>query len=465
MSDLPSYLKSGERTRLIPTVADTSKEGRAVSILLSAMMAVKPLATELLSPLGQRPGKRTRLDCYREVVFHGTANNDRPDGLIIVRHGKSEWTALVEGKIGKAKIDGDQIHRYANIAKDHKIDAILTVSNEFAGLPEHGPAQLPKVLARHVSLYHWSWMSVLTQALLLLSDGKIENPHEQLILREVARFLRHPSTGISGYTSMAPAWKELGTQIQSGAPISKSMDIVQDAVSSWHQEERDLCLLLSRKLGLPVHVRMSRSHKNDAQQRLLDESSELCTTFRVNSMFDIPDTAAPLLVVGDFRRRSVTCSMQLKAPEDRKRNSARINWLLRQLRDVEDERIFIRAVWPKRASDTQIGLGELRANPAALETDRESLSLQYFDVRMVGDFKANFSSPRKFIEIIEGFVPAYYEKIGQHLRAWVPTPPKLKERDPVTIDQSDELESPNDDQKQSTETVQIMSAEEKSVDS
>jgi len=451
MSELPTFLKSGEAARLIPTVADTSKEGRAVSILLASMMAVRPFTEELLSSLGQRIGKRSEIECYREIVFQTSIKGDRPDGLIICRSGKKEWRALVEGKIARAKIDADQIQRYAEIARSNNIDAVITISNELAALPTHGPTQLPKTLSKHVKLYHWSWISILTQAQLVFANSDFEDEHEHFILSELIRFLAHPSTGISSYDTMAPAWKELCGKIQAGAPIVRNSEVVSDAVASWHQEEKDLCLLLSRELASPVQIKMSRTQREDRLARLNDDADALCDTFRLISTFDTPNTAAPLEVTCDFRRRSVMCSMKLRAPEDKKRNTAKINWLLRQLSHTSDDRIFIRATWPRRANDTYEKLIDIRENPSILEVGHEEQSLISFEVTMIESLTGSFSSPRKFIQIVEAFVPAFYRDVGEHLRAWIPPPPKMREPESGAPDPTPNGDSANPTQVASEE--------------
>lgn len=49
MHDLPSFLSSGQRARLIPVVADTSKEERAASIFLATLSAVPAFAASMLT--------------------------------------------------------------------------------------------------------------------------------------------------------------------------------------------------------------------------------------------------------------------------------------------------------------------------------------------------------------------------------------------------------------------------------
>jgi hypothetical protein len=69
MADLPEYLSSGQSARLIPVVADTSKESRAASIFLATLTAVPAFAASMLSTVGQRVGSRASIECYTEVVF------------------------------------------------------------------------------------------------------------------------------------------------------------------------------------------------------------------------------------------------------------------------------------------------------------------------------------------------------------------------------------------------------------
>jgi len=109
MSNLPAYLKQGEPARLFPVLADTSREGRLTSIFLSILPQIPSLSEEIFKTVGFRVGKRTRIETFTEIVFsQGNDSNCRPDGLIVINSGKTTWTALVEAKIGKAKLDPGQ---------------------------------------------------------------------------------------------------------------------------------------------------------------------------------------------------------------------------------------------------------------------------------------------------------------------------------------------------------------------
>ena len=125
----PDYLSAGDHARLVPVLATTSKEGRTTSIVLACLARINEFGAALLGQLGLRVGVRTNIDCYTEVVFEGQKDTprDRPDGLVVVRTGSREWRALVEAKVGSQSLDADQIEKYRVIAKEQKIDCVISM--------------------------------------------------------------------------------------------------------------------------------------------------------------------------------------------------------------------------------------------------------------------------------------------------------------------------------------------------
>ena len=58
MSNLPECIERAERARLFPILAETSKEGRTLSIFLATLAAVRELRANLLSAVGQKLGTK-----------------------------------------------------------------------------------------------------------------------------------------------------------------------------------------------------------------------------------------------------------------------------------------------------------------------------------------------------------------------------------------------------------------------
>lgn len=250
---------------------------------------------------------------------------------------------------------------------------------------------------------------------------------QQYVLAEFLRFIRHPSAGVASFDRMNLEWKDVVAKVQAGGTLNKNSPDVENTVASWHQETIDICLIMSRKLGRQVKVRLSRASARDPIQRLRDDCSILTKDARLACVLDVPDAAAPISVVADLRTRSVTVGMKLAAPTDRRSSKARINWLARQLARSEAKDIYVRAFWPGRASATLVSLADLRSKPEMLEATNTAMTPNSFEVLLVRDMGARFSGPRTFIEGLEDTVPVFYEQIGQHIRAWVPPAPKLKE--------------------------------------
>lgn len=441
MVQLPDFLASGQCARLFPVIADTSKEGRTLSVFLSCMCAIHELGQTLMASVGQRVGTRGKIEAYTEIVFKNgpSPKKLRPDGLLVVTTGKRQWSALVEAKVGRNEIDADQIADYVQLAKANGIDAVITISNQFVALPDHHPITLPKAQLKNIELYHWSWMTLVTQATLLLSRDDIGDVDQRLILSEFLRFLRHPSAGVASFDRMNPEWKEVVGKVQAGGKLTKTASEVENTVASWHQEIRDLCLVMSRKLGRDVDARLSRAHASDPVKRLRDDCDELVNSSLLECSLNVPDAAAPLVVNADLRTRSIITSMKMAAPGDKKSTKARVNWVIRQLAKSDPQDVHVRALWPGRAEPTQASLATLRENPEALDAANKSMTPTSFEVLLVRNIAGKFSGTKTFIEHLEEAVPAFYEQAGQHLRAWQPPAPKIS-KDPQDVLDAEDTE-------------------------
>ncbi len=424
----PPYLKSGSPARLFPVLATTSKEGRTTSIVLACMALVKELGDELLSSIGLRVGKRATIQAFTEIVFEdGTTNEDRPDGLLILKSGSKEWRALVETKIGNAALSVDQIEKYRVLAKRHGIDCVITISNQFASSPQLHPLSFELNKRIKLPVFHWSWTFVLTVVDLLFSNDAVADEDQKLLLNELRRFLSHESAGVQGFTKMPPEWSDLVKLASTGGRMIKSSSEVERVVDAWHQETKDLSLILTRKLDTLVRERLPRRLANDPVERRKAAISQLCSENTLNATFDIPDAAAPLDVTANLSTRSVSVSMTVRAPEDRKSSKARLNWLLRQLKGEFSEEFFIRYNWPGRSEFTQSSINDARSDASIIDKEREHLQVLSFEIIAVHKLGARFGQLTNFVSDLEEVVPSFYETAGQNLTVWSKPAPKIKE--------------------------------------
>ena len=313
MANIPEFLRQGELARLFPVLATTSKEGRATSIFLACLSRVSELGNSLLLPLGQRVGKRASIETYTEIVFKGQniEHKERPDGLIIIQVGSRQWKAIVEAKVGNNGLDESQIERYRAIAKEHKIDCVITISNEFATTPQNHPLPSVTKSKSKIPVYHWSWMHILTTADLLINNEDIGDNDQALLINEFRRFLSHESTGVKGFERMPREWPELNKLISAGGKVpAKSLD-ASAALAAWHQEMRDLTLILSRQTETLVWEKLPRKHIKNAAQRAKDEYAMLREKNRLCGRLEIPNAAGPLDIVADISRRTIAVGTEV----------------------------------------------------------------------------------------------------------------------------------------------------------
>ena len=248
----------------------------------------------------------------------------------------------------------------------------------------------------------------------------------------MARYFNHPSSGIRRFEQMPSEWKTLVLGIRDGQQFRRTSAEIENTIASWHQEERDVCLILSRRIGEQVSIRrLSRKHQADPARRLRDACDTLVSSKELRSAFSIPSTANDLEVTVDLQRRTISCSMKINAPLDKQRAAARINWVRRQLRGIDSENIVVRAFWPGRALSTQASLDDVKMDSKCLETERSGMAPTGFEVVMIKGIAGRFSGRRTFMEDLEKMIPKFYDEVGQHLRPWTPPPPSIDKEDPI----------------------------------
>lgn len=440
MDKFPEYLTQGESARLFPVLSTTSKEGRTTSIVLACMVQIQEFGTELLKSVGQNRGKRARVQTFTEIVFKNQSGKikDRPDGLIVLTVGSRTWRALVEAKVGNNELQVDQVERYRALAKDNGIDCVITISNQFATTPASHPIEEIRKSRSNIPVFHWSWMHIVTTAELLLSNGRVADDDQLLLLNELRRFLSHESAGVRGFDRMPKEWTELNKLVASGGVIPARSIEAQTVIDAWHQETRDLSLILSRMTEATVSEKLPRKHMNNPAQRKKDELAMLREKHQLRCSLDVPDAAAPIEIVADMMRRCVDVGMSIRAPEDRKTTKARLNWLLRQIKAEGLDDIYVRLLWPGASEPTQHLVSELRENIDICEENKQHLVAHGFHIFTSKRLGGRFGQQANFISDTEEIVPLFYGEVGSNLSTWKKPAPKIKAEKPTADDVSTE---------------------------
>lgn len=429
--DRPDYLSQGERARLFPILSEKNKEARALSPFLATLSVVRDYATEVFADVGVRIGPRSSIECYTEVCFAAdkkAGDRSRPDGLIVIDTGRSRWSALVEAKIGDAELKTEQIERYLDIARRNKVDAVITISNQFSAVPHHHPVSVSGHKTRSVDLFHFSWMHLWTIAKLQGMNRAVEDSEQKWLLNEFARFVEDDSAGMRGFDQMPKSWKQLVTAARAGARSFPAKDI-EEVVEAWQQECRDLELILSRQLGRRVEQKLTRDEKSNPQTKFNNDLAKLKDDLKLDFVLDLPEASFPLVTSIDLARGAIDQSVYVRAPGDKKSNKARLNWLLRQLPKSADDKLIVRASWPGRAMPSEAALSILREEPEVLFVEKEAMQVVGFDVVGCVDLAARLGQPRTIIQELESAVPDFYKLVVENITEWQPAPPKIpKER-------------------------------------
>lgn len=427
--DFDNYIKDGQiklqNARLIPTLK-TGDEMALTSILLASIRLVKEFRDNVFRDLKlSRSGK---FYFFTEVTFP-EIENSRVDGLIIiVKSGVIKEAAFLEMKNKNNGIDIDQIGKYIELSKKLGIKTLATVSNEFVADPSHSPIDIK--VPKSISLYHFSWTYLITQAQLLLfkNETNIQDEDQIEIMKEVLSYMENPISGITGYTKMKPGWKQLSDNIRAQVPLKVSDDYISDAVVSWHEEEKDMALLLSRKLG--VLVKSTPKNKDSVKNDVRKICKENCINGRLSIKYAVSD----IKIKCEFERRSVMMSIKITPPLN-KGTIGRISWINKQLENCRkkegdlfnslENKIWIEADIKFARENLKIKFSEIQN----LQEITKGKEIQAFNVVLIDGFGSNFSSPKKFIELIENMVLHFYEGIIQHMANWKKPAPKLNQID------------------------------------
>jgi hypothetical protein len=426
--DFDSFIQSGQiilqPARLIPTLK-TGDEMALTSIFLSTVKLVKEYRDGIFKEIKlSRSGK---VYYYTEASFPDI-NKSRIDGLIIVViKGVVADAAFFEMKNKNNGIDKTQIEAYLDISKKLKVTKLVTVSNEFVTDSSHSPIKVKS--PKSISLYHFSWTYLITKGQLLLfkNDHNIQDEDQINIMAETLHYLENPISGTSGYTQMKPGWKELAENIRGQKTLKQSDQYIEDAVLSWYEEEKNIALLMCRKLG--VIVKSSSKTKDSLKKDIKKIVTDNC----INGSLTVKNAVSNIKLTAEFERRVISMDIKIIPPLD-KGTVARISWIARQLDNCNKKGGIAfqkteNEIWVE--ADIKFANTNLKVKLSELDTLTEltkGKEVQAFHIVMIRSFGANFASNRKLIVLLEKMILEYYEGIVQHTTTWTrPTPKLIKE--------------------------------------
>lgn len=414
------------RARIIPTSGiggAEEQERRATSALMAVMSVVPDFAKALLGPLGAPSGTPAT---YIEVPFDLDGRRIFPDGLIRVRRGAREWTALVEVKTGTNVLEPVQLENYLDVARAEGFDALITISNEIPPIPGQHPTTVDKRKLRKVALHHWSWSFVLSTAIVQREHRGVSDPEQAWILGELIRYLEHKRSGALELEDMGSNWVTVREAVASGT-LRGSDKAAQEVVSRFDALLRYAGLRLGQRLGTDVTQQLTRDEIANPAKRVSAQVAGLVQTGELSGTIKIPHAVAPVVVTADLRANQVVCHVDVAAPQEG-RSTTRINWLSRQLKEAPGETRVESFAARARSGSIEV-LRNIRENPKVLapEGDRE---IRTFRVSMSSTLGAKRGRGRgAFIDSVLNNLDAFYGDVVQHIKPWAAAPPRLREPD------------------------------------
>lgn len=412
--------------RLIPISGirgSAEQEGRATSALLSVMKVVPSFAHAILKPCGAPLGKvRSNVETYIEVTFEDKKNKraPRPDGLIRVTRGKTTWTALVEVKTASNSLEKEQIESYMDVARDNQFDAVITISNEIPPVLGSLPFALDGRKLRHTPVYHFSWVRLISMAIMEKEVHGIDDPEQTWILGELIRYLEHENSGALDFTDMGPSWTPVIDAVRTGL-VKKDDQHTVDIATKFDGLVRYVCLKMGQRLGVEVTPRLSRKEVVTPEYRTSALAEELESNGTLSARIAIPGTVADLRLRCDIRARQI-CTMAVVPASGQARNQTRVNWLLRPLEeDLED--VVIEAQAPRRVHAANIKEFREDLNEVLPANFPEIQRFAVSQMHPMGLQKTT-SGRTSFINSVVEAIDSFYVKILQRQRAWTPPAPK-----------------------------------------
>lgn len=410
--------------RLIPTSGINGaeeQERRATSALLAVMSAVREFGRVLTQPFGAPAGT---VETFIEVPFKVGERQLFPDGLIRVSRGQRRWTALVEVKTGTNQLAKEQIEDYLDIAREHGFDALITISNELPAVPGQHPTPVDRRKLRKVALHHLPWTEILTHAVMQKEYRGVADPDQAWILGELIRYLEHPRSGALDFSDMGPAWVPVREAVAAGT-LRPSDPVAPQVAARFDALIRYACLQLGRRLGTEVTPALSRRELADPALRTQALTNLLATTGTLAGGIKIPGAVGVLHVTADLRAGQIICHVDVDAPRTG-RPTTRVNWLVRQLKDAPDNlRVEAFAMHAKGAGVADL-LHRVRSDPSVLIAD-PSRELRSFRIAQFTPAGTKRGTGRgAFIDSVLQAVDTFYERVLQYLKAWTPTPPKMR---------------------------------------
>lgn len=455
-------IKYQNEARLIPGT-NIGLEISLTSVFLKSLCLIKEFRELIFKDINVKTYSRYNIRAFTEVSFpeakYGKSETDkyglaRIDGMLLAERNNTIYDSIFfEMKNKNNNIDVNQFIRYRELANELKISKFVTVSNQYVTISTQLPIDIAK--KGNIELYHLSWPYIMSKALILLykNDINIEDEDQVNIMKEVVRYFRDPNSGISEYTSMTKSWKPALKNICNHVSINslnnEKKQEIDNTVDSWIQEEKDLAVQLSTRLGAVVSIKIKKEHTSlKARQSYV--KIELINKGLFESEFIIPNVISTLKIVANCQTKAINMYVTIK---DEKSNSSP-----QQLRYVRDQ---LKRCWKKDPANFEFIMSNLFLYVNIKNTNRQNviplcdfikhedfnadgfneiisfykdINIKCISVALQKQLGQDFYSSNKFVQLYESTVVEFYKIIISYLENQKAPAPTID----IEIDESTE---------------------------
>lgn len=423
--EFENYVSSGQiklkEARLIPLLK-TGDEQALTSIFMASLKLIREFRNKIFKDVKLK--RNGRIYFFNEVSFEDIDKSSIFDGLIcVVVKGVIVDAAILEVKNDKSKINEEQIYKYYKVALSLQIGKIITVSNEFVSDPSYSFVKI-KNQSKKVSLFHLSWTYIQTIAQLLIfdNDENIEDEDQVDIMKEVLHYFGDERSGVNGFHQMSSEWVVVCDKIRDmSKPTSEELE---GAVSSWHQEEVDMNLMLSRKLGIIV-----KGSSDNPVKRMKSDIKKLDKKNYLSSVFKVKGAVSNIHARADFERRIVQMSIEVTPPLN-SGTIKRLNWLKNQLDKLSNSSLMEDVVIEASVKyhSTPIRFRYADYNDFYEYVNIKKQDITSFTVFVNSSFGGKFKQKKSFVTLIEKLLLDFYRDIVQHMKTWEAPAPTLEKK-------------------------------------
>ena len=410
-SSRPEIFSQGNPSTIFP--ADAKRERRLVSIFISVLTKVEPLAHFMFKECGLKTWKPAKWEGFTEVVSPSDPSQ-RIDGYVSATYGKNKSSALIEAKVNKATLEKEKVLRYAKVAKENNIDAMITISNQRVSRPSQSLVKPNKVLKRSVTILHWSWAYIETQCRLFRDQCNNLTSEQKFILEEFINMISNPKSGSSRHEKMPNGWESVVDSLF----LNNKPGNVSCFAEGWIQEQQDIALELSKKSDTYVKVSIEKEHKENYECYKKYISNNMKKNRRLEASFIIPNAADNLYLIADIANKTVSASMTLEVPPEFKNRTPRghVSWISKMI-ETRDKRVHIEPIFGKKPSN-MVPLAEFIDNRKHImnEAMDKRTKLKSFKFIIFKDIGKDFSSSKNFIKCVDEIVIDFYDIVGRNLK-------------------------------------------------